>query len=196
MYLVCRLLLASSYIYPLSLHDALPISHHLHDRHFIEHLVNRPLEFYQWILDRTCRMDDALGRSVSFALDKCHVRPSFNRVDDIGHLKRPDRKSTRLNSSHRCISYAVFCSPPPTSTLFPYTTLFRSHTISMIVISLNILLIVPWSFTSGFLIVHVVWMMHSAEVSVSHLTSAMFVLPSIALMILATLSAQIGRAHV
>src|SRR5437879_8111526 len=22
---------------------------------------------------------------------------------------RPDRKSTRLNSSHRCISYAVFC---------------------------------------------------------------------------------------
>src|SRR5437879_9929773 len=27
-----------------------------------------------------------------------------------GHdLQRPDRKSTRLNSSHRCISYAVFC---------------------------------------------------------------------------------------
>src|SRR5437762_4903791 len=23
--------------------------------------------------------------------------------------KHPDRKSTRLNSSHRCISYAVFC---------------------------------------------------------------------------------------
>src|SRR5437879_11645043 len=23
--------------------------------------------------------------------------------------QRPDRKSTRLNSSHRCISYAVFC---------------------------------------------------------------------------------------
>src|SRR5436189_326897 len=23
--------------------------------------------------------------------------------------KEPDRKSTRLNSSHRCISYAVFC---------------------------------------------------------------------------------------
>src|SRR5437764_4039681 len=30
----------------------------------------------------------------------------------------PDRKSTRLNSSHRCISYAVFClkkKKPPTS---------------------------------------------------------------------------------
>src|SRR5437762_3057523 len=37
-----------------------------------------------------------------------------------------DRKSTRLNSSHRCISYAVFCHLPTTSTLFPYTTLFRS----------------------------------------------------------------------
>ena len=24
-------------------------------------------------------------------------------------IKRQDRKSTRLNSSHRCISYAVFC---------------------------------------------------------------------------------------
>src|SRR5690606_1451457 len=35
-----------------------------------------------------------------------------------------DRKSTRLNSSHVKISYAVFCVPRPT--LFPYTTLFRS----------------------------------------------------------------------
>src|SRR2546426_310482 len=69
---------------------------------------------------------------------------------------RPDRKSTRLNSSHLVISYAVFCLKkkkklrntimvtvhdvitffliffflmirrPPRSTLFPYTTLFRS----------------------------------------------------------------------
>src|SRR2546428_830425 len=55
-----------------------------------------------------------------------------------------DRKSTRLNSSHDQISYAVFCLTkqrttitdslffflmirrPPRSTLFPYTTLFRS----------------------------------------------------------------------
>src|ERR1039458_8613871 len=39
-----------------------------------------------------------------------------------------DRKSTRLNSSHLGISYAVFClmREPPRSTLFPYTTLFRS----------------------------------------------------------------------
>src|SRR5688500_10453608 len=39
-----------------------------------------------------------------------------------------DRKSTRLNSSHLVISYAVFCLPPlpSTPTLVPYTTLFRS----------------------------------------------------------------------
>src|SRR5437879_1064405 len=37
-----------------------------------------------------------------------------------------DRKSTRLNSSHRCISYAVFCSLLSLPPLFPYTTLFRS----------------------------------------------------------------------
>src|SRR5437660_526966 len=39
-----------------------------------------------------------------------------------------DRKSTRLNSSHVAISYAVFCLhvAPPSSSLFPYTTLFRS----------------------------------------------------------------------
>src|SRR5689334_15213656 len=81
------------------------------------------------------------------------------------HLWRIDRKSTRLNSSHSSISYAVFCLKiktadqpldelqhiaaearianidcelldplflfyvkprPPPSTLFPYTTLFRS----------------------------------------------------------------------
>src|SRR3712207_1516224 len=60
---------------------------------------------------------------------------------------RADRKSTRLNSSHANISYAVFCLEntsdlqqhhgparyffvmirrPPISTLFPYATLFRS----------------------------------------------------------------------
>src|SRR5437879_4615521 len=36
----------------------------------------------------------------------------------IGGVAPPlgrDRKSTRLNSSHRCISYAVFCSPRPSA---------------------------------------------------------------------------------
>src|SRR5207245_2289304 len=45
-------------------------------------------------------------------------------------IRKGDRKSTRLNSSHGSISYAVFCLkiplPPPISTCLPYTTLFRS----------------------------------------------------------------------
>src|SRR5437879_7874229 len=36
------------------------------------------------------------------------VRTMFRRVK-IGEDAAQDRKSTRLNSSHRCISYAVFC---------------------------------------------------------------------------------------
>src|SRR5947209_5768757 len=97
------------------------------------------------------------------------VAGDVRRPGSAGGIKR-DRKSTRLNSSHANISYAVFClkkkrlvfalrdarfprpralaarsphrrtirqlaldgtssllpHPPPRSTLFPYTTLFRS----------------------------------------------------------------------
>ena len=35
------------------------------------------------------------------------IEEEKQRTDDITALK--DRKSTRLNSSHRCIPYAVFC---------------------------------------------------------------------------------------
>src|SRR5882724_9188787 len=127
--------MAPTEIYTLSLHDALPIFH---------------------------RDIGKIARSFTALLDE--------------HAIAQDRKSTRLNSSHLGISYAVFCLkkkiiesqvethklrqdtvtifsasitlyvlimsadkslekvcvffflmllPPPTSTLFPYTTLFR-----------------------------------------------------------------------
>src|SRR6266516_3204880 len=43
-------------------------------------------------------------------------------------ISTTDRKSTRLNSSHRTSSYAVFClrRPAPSATHFPCATLFRS----------------------------------------------------------------------
>src|SRR5947208_161204 len=58
-------------------------------------------------------------------------RSPINSTTTAGSSSSPmslDRKSTRLNSSHQIISYAVFCLTPrpPPSTLFPYTTLFRS----------------------------------------------------------------------
>src|SRR5437879_10590805 len=36
-------------------------------------------------------------------------RRAHRRDDHAGRIGGGDRKSTRLNSSHRCISYAVFC---------------------------------------------------------------------------------------
>src|SRR5258708_24872757 len=59
---------ATTEIYTLSLHDALPIS-------------------WRWLCSRV----------LSFWLN------------GPGRLARRDRKSTRLNSSHQIISYAVFC---------------------------------------------------------------------------------------
>src|SRR5436309_723772 len=127
--LVCRLLLAPAtpYVSTLSLHDALPIS-------------TRRLE----------RARARFGRRIAYARKRSGRRASARRPphkraarrsgDGRGcgsrlrchhHRRggrRQDRKSTRLNSSHVKISYAVFClrRRPPTSPLFPYTTLFRS----------------------------------------------------------------------
>src|SRR3989442_3751093 len=70
---------ATTEIYTLSLHDALPI---------LVHLVQNPHRHAQ--AGRGLRTFDELLRDV-------------HRVED------QDRKSTRLNSSHVRISYAVFC---------------------------------------------------------------------------------------
>src|SRR5437762_6194733 len=37
------------------------------------------------------------------------LKPTYGLVPLEGSFPLADRKSTRLNSSHRCISYAVFC---------------------------------------------------------------------------------------
>src|SRR5436305_6719041 len=74
---------ATTEIYTLSLHDALPIS----------------------------TLGDLTGRA-----GQNRQRPQQSRADDDGERqgqdrphRRQDRKSTRLNSSHVRISYAVFC---------------------------------------------------------------------------------------
>src|SRR5437762_4928210 len=55
-----------------------------------------------------CRDDPVPGRG------NASENARGNRAGGGGHVLRSrvggrDRKSTRLNSSHRCISYAVFC---------------------------------------------------------------------------------------
>src|SRR5258708_18523797 len=75
---------ATTEIYTLSLHDALPISGLLPGRHLRGHGL--------WALAVGARCDDAVGVPG-------RARPRIAQ----------DRKSTRLNSSHQIISYAVFC---------------------------------------------------------------------------------------
>src|SRR2546426_9305364 len=81
---------ATTEIYTLSLHDALPISAELADR----------LSGAEETLRR-----DAAERQDDFGLEHRELRREEWRAG--GELV--DRKSTRLNSSHLVISYAVFC---------------------------------------------------------------------------------------
>src|SRR5207248_11770209 len=91
-------------IYTLSLHDALPIS----ERRVMGDLTG--------VVERV----DQKARTVEVAEAKGQRPVTMTVTDDtaitvrgeqrgLRDLKKEDRKSTRLNSSHRTISYAVFC---------------------------------------------------------------------------------------
>src|SRR3712207_7559468 len=82
---------ATTEIYTLSLHDALPILHGPDDAR--SHDVWRP----------GTRLRLPLLRRSSSSQRRLRRRGCWQRRPD------PDRKSTRLNSSHANISYAVFC---------------------------------------------------------------------------------------
>src|SRR5207244_6319993 len=81
-------------LYTLSLHDALPISHH----------SRRPRQKRRKKRDvglAACFISRLRGRRRS------SLRPTAWQRRVIHEAQ--DRKSTRLNSSHQIISYAVFC---------------------------------------------------------------------------------------
>src|SRR5437879_10147149 len=52
--------------------------------------------------------DRGLAARVLASLDEAGLQPDAI-YERYALFHRADRKSTRLNSSHRCISYAVFC---------------------------------------------------------------------------------------
>src|SRR5258708_39970768 len=85
---------ATTEIYTLSLHDALPI--YLSAKAFIQPLDAQP------------------GDEPALLLDPDHHR---------------DRKSTRLNSSHQIISYAVFCLKKKTraAACHPMAQIVKAH---------------------------------------------------------------------
>src|SRR5437764_6437726 len=62
---------------------------------------------------------DRLRRSVQFPVSQLDIgQAQAADQPHLGHgfVELADRKSTRLNSSHRCISYAVFCLKKKTCT--------------------------------------------------------------------------------
>src|SRR3712207_7574062 len=79
---------ATTEIYTLSLHDALPIFA-LH--HFVAQVI---ITQHYWVSNKP-------------ALCVVHVQFVIALINN--YVIRTDRKSTRLNSSHANISYAVFC---------------------------------------------------------------------------------------
>src|SRR5690349_22821273 len=93
-------------IYTLSLHDALPISRE-HDRSAARATDG-------WSSSRSLTADN-LPEVAGAGHRVGHAQPEIHHVQDAlqdaGHQLAPagDRKSTRLNSSHVEISYAVFC---------------------------------------------------------------------------------------
>src|SRR3712207_9382830 len=86
---------ATTEIYTLSLHDALPICPGPRDP---RDRARRPLH-----VRPRARAGDALRRHLP-AASRAAARPRGGGAGGAA-----DRKSTRLNSSHANISYAVFC---------------------------------------------------------------------------------------
>src|SRR3712207_6876880 len=84
---------ATTEIYTLSLHDALPIS--------VEEGVELP-DFPAGPM-----IGAILGAECASAFEDLYESGKINQLRD--KASHADRKSTRLNSSHANISYAVFC---------------------------------------------------------------------------------------
>src|SRR5207249_12272299 len=82
----------------LSLHDALPISARAHRARAVERHHQRPAH-------RSGLQLPGPVLQVHIPAHRAHVQPRRLAMA----LELEDRKSTRLNSSHVSISYAVFC---------------------------------------------------------------------------------------
>src|SRR5436305_7951795 len=95
--------MATAGLYTLSLHDALPICVGRN-----EELVGRALRGRREGVVVATKFGNVRGEDGSFK--GVNGKPEYVRSACEASLKRlGDRKSTRLNSSHVRISYAVFC---------------------------------------------------------------------------------------
>src|SRR5207248_6366950 len=94
-------------LYTLSLHDALPIlrRHRRIAHRMLNVLVPEIILNGSGIMSARCEVIAARMPQLVGMADK--RQPSH--LARARHDRAKDRKSTRLNSSHRTISYAVFC---------------------------------------------------------------------------------------
>src|SRR5690606_41450187 len=92
---------AATEIYTLSLHDALPI--------FTIVDTTAPVFNTNLPHDRTIECSDPMPEVESLTADDLCSKASVTFTEERVDGNCPDRKSTRLNSSHVKISYAVFC---------------------------------------------------------------------------------------
>src|SRR3712207_8990144 len=92
---------ATTEIYTLSLHDALPISL----------LVEKGVLSSEEVRSHIEYMEARSPANGARLVARAWVDPEFKArlLSDTKAAAREDRKSTRLNSSHANISYAVFC---------------------------------------------------------------------------------------
>src|SRR5947208_10814144 len=90
-----------SEIYTLSLHDALPI--------FIRKQCDGVCESLRVDVSGRERLDERCVRARRWRCALQNLYPLVLRSHLGEQVSDLDRKSTRLNSSHQIISYAVFC---------------------------------------------------------------------------------------
>src|SRR5207248_9756517 len=93
-------------LHTLSLHDALPISNQERFQKCCNFILRYQNEDGGWPIYIGGASNISASVKAYFALKLTGYKPDHPALE---RARKKDRKSTRLNSSHRTISYAVFC---------------------------------------------------------------------------------------
>src|SRR5699024_11282620 len=98
----------SAQIYTLSLHDALPIYEQVAEK--AKEIEGKFKVIRAEFGAVTMSLRDIIFQHLEKGLERMGIDYTFPPADQVTNNKDMlDRKSTRLNSSHVSISYAVFC---------------------------------------------------------------------------------------